>query len=88
MRQSVRVTHIMKLPPEVDDRAARRTGRPVPYRVVSVISLRRGARFVEIETSVNNTVKDHRLRALFPTGCAPTRHAPTRPSTSSAAPSP
>ena len=67
LRQSVRVTHIMKLPPEVDDRAARRTGRPVPYPVVSVISLRRGARFVEIETSVNNTVKDHRLRALFPT---------------------
>jgi alpha-mannosidase len=68
LRQSVRVTWLMMLPPEVDDRAARRAGRPVAYRVVSLISLRRGARFVEIETTLDNTVKDHRLRALFPTG--------------------
>ncbi len=54
------------------------TERPVSERVVlpitSLISLRRGARVVEVETTVENTAEDHRIRMLLPTDCpdAPT----------------
>ena len=34
----------------------------------SLVTLRRGARHVEVETTVDNRARDHRLRVLFPTG--------------------
>lgn len=67
LRQAVQVVLKWKLPPEVDETTESRPARPIDYRIASVISLRRGARYVEIATSINNTVRDHRLRALFPT---------------------
>jgi alpha-mannosidase len=41
----------------------------VPLIVTSQISLRRGARVVDVETCIENTVEDHRLRVLLPTDC-------------------
>jgi alpha-mannosidase/mannosylglycerate hydrolase len=41
-----------------------------PLVVSSVVTLRRGSRVVEVETSVDNAVEDHRLRVLFPTDAA------------------
>ena len=36
--------------------------------ITSHITLKRGSKKVEIKTRVNNSVKDHRLRLMFPTG--------------------
>jgi alpha-mannosidase/mannosylglycerate hydrolase len=41
--------------------------------VTSKISLRRGARVVDVETTVDNTAEDHRLRLLLPTDAAEAR---------------
>ncbi len=38
--------------------------------VSSSVTLRQGSRVVEVETVVNNTIEDHRLRVLFPTDAA------------------
>lgn len=35
--------------------------------IFSRITLAKGARYVEVETDVRNNIKDHRLRAVFPT---------------------
>lgn len=67
LRQRVRVTYKWKLPKEVDDRTGSRPGRPADYRIVSVFSLAKNARSIDVETSITNNVKDHRLRVLFPT---------------------
>ncbi len=42
--------------------------------ITSRISLKRGARRLEISTRIENTAQDHRMRVLFPTGIA-TDHA-------------
>ncbi|NUN93352.1 MAG: hypothetical protein HUU04_06190 [Verrucomicrobiae bacterium] len=41
-----------------------------PLVVSHTVTLRRGRRVVEVETLVNNTIEDHRLRVLFPTDAA------------------
>ncbi|MFB0561500.1 MAG: alpha-mannosidase [Candidatus Lokiarchaeia archaeon] len=46
----------------------RRSTKRVPLKIVSRISLFPGARFVNCKTEIENNVKDHRLRVLFPTG--------------------
>jgi hypothetical protein len=40
----------------------------VPYRIVNTITLRKGQPWVEIETVVENTARDHYLQVSFPTG--------------------
>ena len=40
----------------------------MPLRIVSEVTLRDGCDRVEISTTVENTVSDHRVRVLFPTG--------------------
>ncbi len=39
-----------------------------PLGITSFVTLRRQADWVEVRTVVENTIRDHRLRALFPTG--------------------
>jgi len=65
---TLRVRTIMELPEEFDFRQMVRAERWAPLIVDSTITLRAGATHVEIETTVHNTIKDHRLRVLFPTG--------------------
>lgn len=52
----------------VDYGALRRSERKVALRVVTEVSLRQGQRTLEFVTKVENRCKDHRLRAVFPTG--------------------
>lgn len=73
LRHRVRVTWKWKLPTEVEEKTQSRPGRPADYTIVSTFTLARGAKHIEVETEVNNTVKDHRLRVLFPTGLAATQ---------------
>jgi hypothetical protein len=47
-----------------------RSARLVALPITSVLRLRAGCRWLEIETAVDNQAHDHRLRVLFPTGAA------------------
>ena len=47
-----------------------RSSDRVPYRIVNHITLRKGQPWVEMETTVENTARDHYLQVSFPTGIA------------------
>lgn len=47
---------------------SRRADETGDVRITSRFTLRRGARRLDVRTTVENTVEDHRLRLLFPTG--------------------
>ena len=49
-----------------------RAEEEVALEIVSILTLTRGARRLEIETTFDNTVRDHRLRVMFPTDLAVT----------------
>jgi alpha-mannosidase/mannosylglycerate hydrolase len=65
---TMRVDVTMQVPAAFDFRAMRRESRKSPLRIVSDVTLRAGSDRIEINTTVHNTVLDHRLRVLFPTG--------------------
>ena len=67
---SFRVTVTMMVPDCYDQALERQVVEKVPLIIASQISLRRGARVVDVETRIDNTVEDHRLRVLLPTDCA------------------
>lgn len=68
MAGALRVCTRMRVPEEFDFRRMVRSERLVELEIESTVRLRRGARHAEIETRVNNIARDHRLRALFPSG--------------------
>jgi hypothetical protein len=45
----------------------RRSADRVPYRIVNLITLRKGQPWVEIETTLENNAEDHYLQVSFPT---------------------
>ena len=45
-----------------------RSEHKLPVDIESVVTLRKGAKFVEIETTINNRCEDHYLQVGFPTG--------------------
>jgi len=63
-----RVRVPMRLPAEFRFDGMTRSDAFVEVVVDSRVTLRRGARRVEVETAVDNRARDHRLRVLFPTG--------------------
>ena len=50
-----------------DATVMRRSPQLVPLAITSWLTLRAGAPYLELQTEVENTVSDHRLRVLFPT---------------------
>lgn len=66
VRATLRVTRVYALPRSCAADRAARSGDRVDCRVVSDISLTPTAHRVEIRTTVENTARDHRMRALFP----------------------
>ncbi|MHA1263540.1 MAG: glycoside hydrolase family 38 C-terminal domain-containing protein, partial [Candidatus Freyarchaeota archaeon] len=59
----------MLLPEGLDEgNRNRRSSGMKPLRIVSRVSLFPGSRFLYFKTEIENSVKDHRLRVLFPTG--------------------
>jgi len=68
-----RVAVTMSVPARYDFRTERRTKERVDLSIVSFVSLRRGAKTVEVETVVENTAEDHRLRLLLPSDAAEAR---------------
>ncbi|MBI2842446.1 MAG: hypothetical protein HYX78_03520 [Armatimonadetes bacterium] len=66
-RASYRVTLTLNLPESLDSSMQARSGPKRPLVIESIISLGAGSRRLDIETTLINTIKDHRLRVLFPT---------------------
>ncbi len=66
-KATLRISVTMNVPGEFDFKEMKRSSRMKPLSIVSDITLRRGADRIEIATRVENTVKDHRVRVLFPT---------------------
>ncbi|MGM0401360.1 MAG: alpha-mannosidase [Chloroflexota bacterium] len=68
MLSSLRVRTRMQVPAEFDFSDMRRADEMATLSLDSLITLRKGADWIEVETTVDNVVKDHRLRVLFPSG--------------------
>ncbi len=68
-----RSTVTLTVPARYDSAAEKPAEQRVALTITSLISLRRGARVVEVETTFDNTAEDHRLRVLFPTDAAGAR---------------
>jgi alpha-mannosidase/mannosylglycerate hydrolase len=60
-------THL-RVPGAFDTESRRRSATFTELLCDSRVTLRAGAERIEVTTSVDNTVRDHRLRVLFPTG--------------------
>ncbi len=65
---SFRIEQDFMVPKAATQDLKARTKELTAVQIVSVVTLRKGARRVDIVTQVKNTAKDHRLRVLFPTG--------------------
>lgn len=66
VRSILRVSGRWLLPSACSSTRAERSGHRTTCSIVSQISLTPGVRRIDIHTSVENTVKDHRLRVTFP----------------------
>lgn len=64
---AITVEIIMNLPEDCDLVSRKRSEHFKPVHIKSEIILRHGQKFLEIKTVVENTVKSHRLRVMFPT---------------------
>jgi len=65
-RMAIRVE--WEVPEEFDFQHYRRSPKLKPLVVEHMLTLRKGSRTLEVETTVHNTVRDHRLRIFCPTG--------------------
>ncbi len=65
-----RLIRRMNIPKEMEyySHGIRRSGETVTMDIISDISLCKGSRKVEVDTTVINNAKDHRLRLVLPTG--------------------
>jgi alpha-mannosidase/mannosylglycerate hydrolase len=68
MLTTFRVQTILLLPAAFDFASMTRSPELVPLVVDALVSLRPGADYVEVEATVHNSVQDHRLRVLLPSG--------------------
>ncbi|MGL4697448.1 alpha-mannosidase [Enterococcus larvae] len=82
------LTHTLEVPKSADERLeeeqkavidfryrkAQRSKELVPFTIRTVITLDRMNKHVGFETTIDNQVKDHRLRALFPTNIQTDTH--------------
>lgn len=87
-RASIEIVHNWSIPAMADskldeeqheliyypNRKAQRSSEMVPMRIRTVISLNRSGKGVEIEATMDNQAKDHRVRALFPTDLLASSH--------------
>lgn len=63
-----KVKTTMMLPKDALENRSRRNSEKVQFEIVSYLTLKKGARFLEIKTEINNQVRDHKLRVMFPSG--------------------
>jgi alpha-mannosidase/mannosylglycerate hydrolase len=70
MLTTFRVRTTMAIPAEFQFDRMARSDQLVDVVIDSLVSLRPGTDYVEVQTAVHNTAGDHRLRVLFPSGAA------------------
>lgn len=87
-RASVEICHAWEIPASADERLdaeqrelvyyphrkAQRSSKLTTLNLRTVVSLEAGGKGVQLETTLDNTAKDHRVRALFPTDLAASVH--------------
>ena len=73
LRASLKIEHRMMLPRSASADEKRRSSEKTELLITTLLSLTPKARRVDVKTTVHNTVKDHRLRALFATGIGTNR---------------
>ncbi|HUU29890.1 MAG TPA: glycoside hydrolase family 38 C-terminal domain-containing protein [archaeon] len=66
-KATIRIAVTMNVPQQFDFKNMERCGETAPLKIVSDVTLRKGSDRVEVATTVDNTILDHRLRVLFPT---------------------
>ncbi len=68
LRAAMQIRVQMKVPAGASPDERSRSGEMVDLKIETVLTLTPFARRIDIRTTVHNTAKDHRLRALFNTG--------------------
>lgn len=65
-----RITHYLKVPESMTygEKDVRRSEKHVELKISSNIALSKGTPWVDVETTVSNNTRDHRLRMKLPTG--------------------
>ena len=63
-----RIRTVMAVPEAFDFAGQARDGRSIEMNIESLLSLRPGQDYVDVQTVVDNTARDHRLRVLLPSG--------------------
>lgn len=61
------ITVIMNIPEGISDDRKRRSSHSKDIVIKYILSIEKQSRNVELKITINNTCKNHRLRALFPT---------------------
>lgn len=69
---SFEITQELLIPQSATQDLKSRSSTLTPIHLVTTVTLRRGARRLDVTVKLNNTAKDHRLRVLFPTFLAAT----------------
>ncbi|AQQ72592.1 Mannosylglycerate hydrolase [Limihaloglobus sulfuriphilus] len=64
----LKIRTVMQLPAEFDFHAMKRSDELKDFVVETYLTLRGGSEKLEVETFIDNNIKDHRLRVVFPTG--------------------
>ena len=67
-----RVSHLLQIPDSVEGEPenTRRTATLVDLPIVSTLTLRKGQRWLDVQTTIDNQAENHRVRACFPTALA------------------
>ncbi len=65
---ALRIRTTMPVPEEFDFGTMRRSEKRVDMVLDSIVRLRPGSGCLEVETTIHNNAKDHRVRVLFPSG--------------------
>lgn len=68
--QTARIRYLWALPARLDDARQRRVAETIVCPLTVDLILRDGSRRLELEVTLDNRIKDHRLRMLFPTDLA------------------
>ena len=63
----IRIRQTMRVPEDIQSDGNARSARYTDLTIETDVILRKGSRFVEFETCLDNTAKSHRLRVAFPT---------------------
>ena len=62
-----KVTKVLKVPQYLDAKTLDRSETKAELTITNIITLNRDSAFVTVETEIDNTARDHRLKLMLPT---------------------